>query len=203
MKTYQFKDKEIIDIARRGEVFLVPTETVYGIGVRWDSLEGYEKLVKAKNRRPDKAIAIMVSAKMNLSECFYLSDQIQRVMKAFLPGPLTVLVKAKENVPYQATLGTGIAGIRIPGSQKLLNFLNDVNIPLQVTSANISGQEPTSDYEKAKAVFEDNNDVKGIIYGECTSKVPTTVVDLTKEDPVMIRQGEIRLEDIEKVWKGN
>lgn len=202
MKTYQFADQEIIDIAKSEEVFLLPTETVYGIGVRWDSQTGYEKLVKAKNRRPDKPIAVMVGTKFNLEEWAYLSDPIRRVIQEFLPGPLTVLVKAKENVPYQATLGSGVMGVRIPGSQTLLSFLNQVNVPLQVTSANISGEPATSDYESAKAVFESNVDVRGIIQGECSSKVPTTVVDLTGEEPKLVRAGEIKIADIEKVWKG-
>ena len=202
MKVLNYQDKEVVKILNDGFLLALPTETVYGLGVRWDSKKGYENLCLAKRRNPEKPIAVMCSKDFDLDKYFYINDNIRRVIDAFLPGPLTILVKAKENTPFQTHLGTFIAGIRIPDKKELLDFLTDIKIPLQVTSANISGEKATGNYDEVVSTFKDCPLVKGIIKGSCDSSIPTTVVDLTSSNPIIIREGQITLEAIEKVFKG-
>lgn len=200
MKVIDFQNPECRKILEDGYVLSFPTETVYGVGVRFDSEEAYDRLCKAKNRRPDKAIAVMCSEQFELEKYFDISVGAKRVMNKFLPGPLTCLVKAKENAPYQTHLGTFVAGIRIPAKKELLDFLKTLPFALQVTSANMSGQPSLDDFESVYEVFKDSDIVKGIVKGTCQSGTPTTVVDLTKDKPIVIRQGEITLEEIEKAF---
>ncbi len=200
MKKLTFQDEEAKKIVEGGYVLALPTETVYGLGVRFDDENAYERLCKAKNRRPDKAIAVMCSANFPLEQYFEISEGARRVMDRFLPGPLTCLVKAKENAPYQTHLGTHIAGIRIPDKKELLDFLSSFPFALQVTSANMSGEKATPDYEDVLRIFRDSEEVKGIVKGTCKSGTPTTVVDLTKEKPIVLREGEITLSEIESVF---
>lgn len=200
MDILSFSSKEARDILSSGYVLALPTETVYGVGVRWDDETAYERLCKAKNRRPSKPIAVMCSDTFDLTPYFAINDGAKRVMKKFLPGPLTCLVKAKESAPKQTHLGTYVAGIRIPAKKELLDFLSSLPTPLQVTSANISGSPALKDFEEVKKTFENVPVVKGIIKGSCQSGTPTTVVDLTGERPVLIRQGDITLEQIEEAF---
>ena len=202
MKELEFTDSLTKEIVDSGYVLAIPTETVYGLGIRWDSSIAYDRLCNAKNRRPSKPIAVMCGDKIDLNEWFDITIGIKRVIDKFLPGPLTILLKANKKVPFQAHLGTGVVGLRIPAKKELLDFLNGLSYPLQVTSANISGQPSISDYELVKQVFVLNHDVQGIVKGTCVSSIPTTVIDLTGEKPVLVRQGEIKLEDVEKVFLG-
>lgn len=202
MEILSFKDKEAKEILEEGKVLALPTETVYGVGVRWDSPSAYSRLCDAKKRRPTKPIAVMTGTKFVLDDFFILNEGTKRVIQRFLPGPLTVLVKAKENAPEQTHLGTFVAGIRIPGKPELLDFLNSLPFPLQVTSANISGQPAIGSFEEVKRIFQDNPLVEGIVRGTCISSIPTTVIDCTGETPEIIREGEIKLVDIIKTYKG-
>ena len=201
MEILNFNDNKAKDIIACEEVLALPTETVYGLGIKWDSPLAYERLCQVKNRRPDKAIAIMVGDKFDLDKYFELTADAKKVIQTFLPGPLTCLVKARENTPYQSHLGTFIAGIRIPAKKELLNFLNELSYPLQVTSANISGEQALYDFEKVYQTFNNTSHIKGIIKGSCQSGTPTTVVDLTSDEIKVIRQGQITKEEIEKVIK--
>lgn len=199
LNSFSERAKEIIE---EGYVLALPTETVYGVGVRWDDQMAYDRLCGCKHRRPDKPIAVMVPQHFDLSEYFDISLQAKKVMDAFLPGPLTCLVKAKEKAPWQTHLGTGIAGIRIPDKKELLDFLNSLPYPLQVTSANISGQPSLKDYQSVYDIFQSSEEVKGIVKGVCDSGTPTTVVSLVSDKPVVIRQGDITQKQIEEVYFG-
>lgn len=200
MDILSFKDKEAFEILEAGYVLALPTETVYGLGIRFDDEKAYQRLCESKHRRFDKPIAVMTGTHFPLDDFFEISENAKRVMNHFLPGALTCLVKVKANVPYQAHLGTGIAGIRIPDKKELLELLNSLPWPLQVTSANISGEEATKRFDDVYNTFKNSESVKGIIKGTCQSGTPTTVVSLVGEKPLVIRQGEITKEQIEEVF---
>ena len=198
MDIIQFQDERALQTLADHKVLALPTETVYGLGVYWDDPLAYERLVAVKNRRPDKAIACMCADDFDFDRYFVIDDRIRAVMKAFLPGPLTILVHGKETTPFQSHLGTHVCGIRVPGKEDLLAFLRKAKKPLQVTSANLSGHPALYTCEAVYEQFSGSEDVPCLVRGTCDSDVPTTVVDLTGEKPILIRQGEIRLEDIEK-----
>ena len=193
------KTKEILD---NGYILALPTETVYGLGIRWDDQSAYISLYQLKKRKPTKPIAVMCGTNFDFDHWFVISENIKRVMNTFLPGPLTILIKAKTGVPFQATLGTNIVGIRIPKKKDLLDFLNGLSYPLQVTSANLSGKDALSDYDDVKECFKNDSSLKGIIKGTCDSSIPTTVVDLSGKEPRLVRQGEIQFEEIKKAYYG-
>lgn len=197
-----FEDQKAREILENGHVLALPTETVYGLGIRFDSESAYHQLDLAKGRSPAKPIAVRCGTNFPFDEYFDITPSIRRVRDKFLPGPLTVLVKAKEKAPYQTHLGTYVAGIRIPGKKGLLDFLSTLPFGLQVTSANLSGQPSVKTKEEVEKIFENSPYVDGIIEGECFSGTPTTVVDLTKDEPIVIRQGDITKEEIDKAFFG-
>lgn len=195
--TYNSKESE--RVLNDGYVLAIPTETVYGFAIKYDDEIAYERLCAVKGRRMDKPIAVMMGKNKNLDDYFYLSKDAKKIIDAFLPGPLTCLLKARDNMPYQTHLGSHVVGLRIPKKEELLNFLETLPYPLQVTSANYSSHPALTEFIDVYNSFKDVDDVKGIIKGECNSKTPTTVVDLTSDEIKIIREGEINYKMLKEV----
>ena len=139
----------------------------------------------------------MCGTKFPLKEYFEINHKIQKIIDRYLPGPLTILLKAKANVPWQTHLGTNIVGIRIPKFDKLLTLLDDLNYPLQVTSANLSNQSPLTTYEDVLATFSNQPLVTCIVEGQCVSSIPTTIISLV-DGIKLIRQGELPFDKLVK-----
>ncbi len=192
--------EEAASVLRYGEVLAFPTETVYGVGVVYDSKVAFEKLVSLKKRPPNKPFALMCSSLKQACSYIEAGPKAKAIMEQYLPGELTVLVKAKEGLPEWVTLGTGIIGIRVPDSEFVCRMIESVGKPCLVTSANISGQPTSKYYEEVKRIFD--NQVGGIVKGECKSLVPTTIVDLTSETGIkLVREGPIPFAKLEKTWR--
>ena len=120
MKSVTFESSKLKNEIDLGNVVSFPTETVYGFGIRWDDSQAFLKLASVKQRAINKPVSIMCGTKFPLKEYFEINHKIQKIIDRYLPGPLTILLKAKANVPWQTHLGTNIVGIRIPKFDKLL-----------------------------------------------------------------------------------
>ena len=154
---------------REGGVLVFPTETVFGIGVRHDSEEAYLRLIEAKRRSPEKPISLMCSSVEEALSLVEPDPRVEAVMRRFLPGELTVLAKGRAGLPWWNDLRTGVVGIRVPGSSETREILGLVGVPCLVTSANISSEPPAT---------------------------PSTIVDLSKREPSLVRQGALPFSDI-------
>lgn len=186
-------------LLREGKVVVFPTETVFGIGVIYDDEKSFNDLVVAKHRPPDKPFTLMCSSVQEATSCCDADDKVIKTMTEFLPGELTVLAKAKNNLPDWVSLGTGIIGIRVPDSRFVQELLSMVGKPCLVTSANISGKETVHSANEAIEVFGDS--IAAAIEGETRSGVASTIVDLTDEEPRLIRQGSLSFATIEEYWR--
>lgn len=183
------------------KIVILPTETVYGMAILYDDSLAYEKLIKLKKRDFSKPVAMMVPPNYNFEDYFYLNDAAKIIIKKFLPGPLTVLLKSKANLPYQVHLGTNIVGIRMPKDKRLIQILKRINKPMQVTSCNISNTLPCTSYKEAVSLFGSSDDIGIIIKGKTKSNIPTTVVDITCNDIKILREGEIKTHQIMEALK--
>ena len=184
---------------RNGGVVAFPTETVMGLGVVYNNREAYDKLNKVKERPEDKPYTLMVKDTEEIAKYAEIDEATQRVINAFMPGSLTILVNVKKNsVPAYVTHDTNIIGIRIPTNIEARVLLDMVNIPLLVPSANKSGSKPALNSDEVKQIFGQELDF--VMSGKARGEVPSTIVDLTKETPKVVRAGPISEEDIVKVW---
>lgn len=181
------------------DVLAFPTETVYGVGVVFDSKVAFERLVNLKRRSPDKPFALMCGSLKEAFGYIEVSDKAKKLMNHFLPGELTVLVRAKADLPAWVTLGTGVVGIRVPDSTYVKALIKEVGKPLLVTSANKSGEPTTRFFDEVVKVFD--GELNAIVEGKCESLVPTTIVDLTKDSLTLIREGPIPFDTIKKFWE--
>lgn len=199
METYSFEDcTKAAEILREGGLVAFPTETVFGIGCRFDSREAFDRLVSVKRRPATKPFTMMLSDSSLISEYAYVTPRQQKLIDEFMPGEVTFIFKRKKSIPDFVTLGGDTIGIRVPAHRGLLNLLSQVGVPLLVPSANRSGEAPCADSDEVKRIFKDELD--GVIEGRAEGSIPSTVVLLTGEEPVVLRQGKVSSESIIEAW---
>ena len=176
------------------QVIAFPTETVFGLGVFYDDYEAYNLLNKVKNRKDDKPYTMMLYDVNEINKYAYIDKKYLPIIKKYMPGSLTIIVKAKENVPDYVTHSTKIIGIRIPSNKEALDLLTFVKKPLLVPSANKADQKPALNDEEVKPIFKD--EIKVVIPGKAVGGQASTIIDLTGNEIKLIRKGPISLEEL-------
>lgn len=194
--------KETAKLILNGEIVAIPTETVYGLAIVYDSKEAFEKMAEAKKRPADKPFALACSSLDQALNYIDVNEQVESTMRKFLPGQVTFLVNTKKNLPWHVTLGTNVIGIRVPAYDFIRDVIDEVGKPILLTSANYSNCPTSRTYDETLSYFD--NKIGGIVKGECTSKVATTIVNLSVDNQIsLVREGLIPFEDIKKVWEEN
>ena len=200
MQIYSKKDiLKVAKILESGGIIAFPTETVFGLGVLSNSKENFLKLVKVKNRNPDKPFTLMISKIEQVKDLVEIDAKTEKIIKKFMPGPLTLVLKKKNNseIPSYFDLNSGYIGIRIPDDKFILSLIDLVDSPLLVPSANKSNEKPAKNVDEIIKIFE--NEIDCVVNGECGSGVPSTVAKIDKENVIILREGIIKKEDLEDV----
>lgn len=209
MKTIIFKET-IEDIKKAGEIIAgggivaFPTETVYGLGANALDEDAVKKIYKAKGRPSDNPMIVHIS---QVSDVYDIADvsgdtmsekaieNIRRCSDAFWPGPLTMVLPKKDIVPLTTTGGLDTVAIRMPSHKTARMLIEYSGCPIAAPSANLSGKpSPTT----AEHTLDDmDGRIDAIIYGDdCQVGIESTVVDMRKDDPVILRPGRITAEDL-------
>ena len=191
--------EEALDSLNNHQVIAFPTETVFGLGVFYDDEKAYQLLNQIKHRREDKPYTLMLSNINDIQRYAFISNNDLNALKEYMPGPVTILLRCKDNVPAYVTHSTGIIGIRIPANKEALELLDYLKKPLLVPSANRSNETPAMNDQEVKAIF--GEEIKVIIPGASIGGLPSTIIDLTGEEIKLVRQGPISFEDIKKALK--
>lgn len=200
------KDKSLETKARLAKEALLnhgvvafPTETVMGLGCIYDDFDAYTRLNEIKRRPEDKPYTLMLKNKHEINKYAAVDKRIQSIIDAFVPGSITLLLPLKDGtVPEYVTHGMPILGVRVPENDESLAILAAVGKPLLVPSANRSGEAPALTSDEVRKIFGDEVDF--IFDGEAKKNRPSTIVDLTKETPKVVREGPISEEQILKIW---
>ena len=176
-----------------GGIVAVPTDTVYGLAADAGNDSAVLKLFAVKRRPAEKAVPIMISEKSALSDVAEdIHPAVWKLVEKHWPGALTVVLKKSRMISDIVSGGDDTVGIRIPNHEFMLELLKKFGRPLVVTSANISGGQPCTNYQAALDKFAGLIDY--IVPGEVKHKQISTVADFTKEPPVILRGGLIQLE---------
>ena len=178
------------------KVIAFPTETVMGLGVFYDDYEAYQLLNKIKGRPENKPYTLMIGDIKDIEKFAYVSAKDKKIIEAFMPGAVTLLLKARDVVPGYVTHNTGVIGVRVPDLKEIQELINYCEKPLLVPSANKSGEKPALTSEEVKEIFKD--ELGYIIEGEARGGVPSTIVDLTGEQVKIVREGPITLNQIKE-----
>ena len=179
---------EIVKIARGGGVIAFPTETVYGFGVVFNNHNSYDRLIEVKRRPPEKPFTLMLSDVKNIGLYAYIDKRVQKIIDGFLPGELTLILKAKPGLPPYVVSKDGMVGIRVPDDDFVREMIAKIGAPLLVPSANRSGEPPINNGEEVASIFE--NEIDGVVLGESGSRVPSTIVIIDR-DVKIIREGTL------------
>ncbi|MBO7452730.1 MAG: threonylcarbamoyl-AMP synthase [Clostridiales bacterium] len=197
-------DEELKDSAkhlREGELVGFPTETVYGLGGNAFDASSVDKIYEAKGRPSDNPLIVHIYDKSQIAELTSeITPNAQKLIDAFMPGPITVIMKKSSKIPDNVTAGLDTVGVRMPSNEVANKFLRYCEVPVAAPSANLSGSpSPT----KASHVY---NDMNGYIYsvidgGESDVGLESTVVDAAGEEPVVLRPGAVTKKMIEDVCR--
>jgi L-threonylcarbamoyladenylate synthase len=183
-----------VDVLSNGGLIVFPTDTVYGLAALPTKTEYIERLYIVKGRESTRAIAILLSSAAELA---HITDSPSKtalkLAKRFWPGPLTLIVPRHPDLPDVLSPNLTI-GVRVPDHDLALELLRMTG-PLGVTSANISGRENTI---TAEEVMEQLGGRVHLVIdgGQSPGGIPSTVVDCTSPEPVILRPGPIKKKEI-------
>ena len=201
-----FKDgasKEELEMAKEtiesGGVIAFPIDNMYVLGVSVFNEDGIMKLYDIKNRPHNKPISVLVSDfSMIKSLANNISEDEKKLIDSFLPGPLTIVLDKKDNIPDIISEGNNTVGIRMPSSELALKLLRGVKVPLAITSANLYGEDDPRNIEIVKTDFGNLVDCY-IDAGELEESTHSTVVRIEEDNINIIREGAVSREEIDKV----
>ena len=197
MKTEIFPAAQIqqaLTVLHSGGILAFPTDTVYGLGALAFDNAAIESIYTAKDRPIEKAIPILIGGLSDLDQVAVdIPNMALRFAARFWPGPLTCIVPKKQTLP-PAVSATSTVAVRIPNHPNALALLRAAG-PMAVTSANISGQPSPSTANEVYAQLK--NRIPLILDGGITpGGVPSTLVDCTGNEPVILREGPISLDQL-------
>ncbi|MBQ8004952.1 MAG: threonylcarbamoyl-AMP synthase, partial [Clostridia bacterium] len=182
--------KKAADILRHGGLVAMPTETVYGLGGNGLDASAAEKIYAAKGRPSDNPLILHIEKPGDAEKYCHTSKLYFDLARAFMPGPLTVIMPKKDIVPLSVTAGLSTVAIRCPDHAVARALIKEAGVPIAAPSANLSGRpSPTN----ASYVFEDMNGKIDMIIdgGECEIGLESTIVLIEDESLTLLRPGAI------------
>lgn len=190
------------ELLREGEVVAFPTETVYGLGANGMDAEASVKIYEAKGRPSDNPLILHIAEFNQLDDIARdISEDAWKIMRAFWPGPMTIVLHKKDEVPMKTTGGLHTVAVRMPSHPVARELILQAGVPVAAPSANRSGRpSPT----EAIHVMEDMEGRIPMILdgGRVGIGIESTIIDMTEEKPVILRPGFITPEMVEEVVSG-
>ena len=188
-----------ISILGQGGLVAFPTDTVYGLGASVRMVEAIERIYQVKRRPRDMALPLLLSDIDQISE---VADNVSRIAwllaRTFLPGALTLVLPRAKSVPDIIAGGGSTVAVRVPAHPVPLALAEGLGAPVVGTSANISGKPSPLTAEEVKIQF--GGGIELIIdAGRCPGGKESSVVDVTGEVPVILREGAISREELGRV----
>ena len=180
---------------KKGFIIAFPTDTVYGIAARFDDLIGIKKINDLKQRSDEQKIAVLCDSIEMIESLAIVSDDARKLINEFMPGAFTIILKSKQEY-FDITLEDTV-GVRIPNRLLSTEIIRKYG-PLKTTSINIHNAPPINDYKTIVALFGDKIDA--IYEGEMKpNSIASTVIDFTKEEYIIHREGMITKKMIDEI----
>ncbi len=190
---------EAARVIKDGGVVVFPTETVYGIGADALNSAAVKMIFEAKGRPLDNPLIVHISDLDQLSIIsIEVGEDVYRLAEKFWPGPLTLILYKSEKIPYEVTAGLETVAVRMPAHPVALRLIELSGTPIAAPSANPSGKPSPTSGEHVKRDMMGKVDVI-IDSGDTLYGVESTIIDITRDPPVLLRPGALSVEDVEKV----
>ena len=187
------------NLIRKGELVAIPTETVYGLGANGLDEAAVAKIFEAKGRPQDNPLILHICGPEQIALfCHSIPEQAYALAERFWPGPLTMVLPARDVVPKRTTGGLDTVAVRCPDSDITRQIIRLAGVPLAAPSANISGKPSTTTAEHVR--HDHNGRIAAIVDGgSCRVGVESTIVDLTGDRPRLLRPGGVTPEELLEV----
>jgi L-threonylcarbamoyladenylate synthase len=183
---------------RRGELVVLPTDTVYGLGADAFSHSAVAALLEAKGRGRDMPVPVLVGATATLDGVAAKLDQAVRdLVEAFWPGGLTVVCHEQRSLAWDLGDTRGTVAVRMPQHPVAIDLLTAIG-PMAVSSANVTGRPAATTAAEAEEQLGESVAVY-LDGGPCHDAVPSTIVDVTGERPRVLRVGAVSVDELRKV----
>jgi L-threonylcarbamoyladenylate synthase len=193
--------REAAEVIREGGLVAFPTETVYGIGANAFDKKAVRKIFISKVRSKDKPLSVCVAGLAQLRQVVSsLPDEAEVLIKAFLPGPLTLILPKRSTICGEVTGQSGGVGVRFPDHGIALALIKESGVPVATTSANVSGG---IDARTAREVMEQLQGKIDLLIdgGQAKLGVPSTIADFTCCPYRILREGAISKEELDRVLR--
>ena len=178
------------EILRRGGLVVFPTETVYGLGADALDADAAKKIYAAKGRPSDNPLIVHIADPADADKYAVVGEAYKRLAKAFMPGPLTVILPKRDCIPMTVTGGLDSVGIRCPENPIARRMIAAAGVPIAAPSANISGKPSPTSAEHVR--FDMDGKVDMILDGgECTVGLESTIVKVEGDKLTLLRPGAI------------
>lgn len=179
------------EVLKQGGIVAFPTDTVYGLGAVCTNDEAVQKIFAAKGRDEGKPLSILVASVEQAEQiALEIPEKARRLMEKYWPGALTLVLKKRPEISDKVSAGRETIGLRMPDSRVAVKLLEAAGIPLAAPSANTSGKRSSVSAEDVIADLAGRVDMI-LDGGRCPVGISSTVVDLTGESPVILREGSI------------
>ena len=191
--------EEAASIIRSGGLVVFPTETVYGLGADATNPDATSKIYAAKGRPSDNPLIIHISAPEDAERYAFTNSTYYTLAEKFMPGPLTVILTAKDTIPLTTRGGLGTVAVRCPENKIARELIRLSDVAIAAPSANLSGSPSPTSFEHAYSDM--NGRVDAIISGgDCDFGLESTIVSLNSDGTLtLLRPGKITKEDIEAI----
>ena len=197
MKRFSEDDiDEIVDILKNNGVISVPTDTVYGVCARIDSKKAHDNLILVKNRPETKPFPVMCANEEQIKDITIVNEKAEKIIKAFMPGPITIVLNKKETLQDYVTNGKKTIAIRMATSKTLEKIILSLGTPIFMSSANQSGEKTSESLEE---IEKNCPKINGILEGKIKLGVGSTIIDCTSEKIKVLREGPIKLKEINNI----
>ncbi len=193
----------VVDMLKKDELVILPTETVYGLGANACSNIACKKIFEAKGRAQDNPLIVHVSD-INMIEkvACDLNEVEKKLVKAFMPGPFTLILKKSKMISDVASCNMDTIGVRMPSNKIINEVIRKCGFPIAAPSANISGKPSGTNVLDIKDEFDGRVNVI-VDGGDSDIGIESTVVKVVDNIPVILRPGFITEDDIKKVVRSS
>ncbi len=201
-KYLQFNDKDLNaagELIRQGELVAFPTETVYGLGANALDVNAVKNSYSAKGRPSDNPLIVHVYDKSQIYDIAReVSSDAEKIIDSLLPASLTIVLPKRNVIDDCITAGLDTVAIRMPLSVQAREFLRYANVPVTAPSANLSGRPSPTVWQR---VAEDlDGRIAAVLCGQpCGVGIESTVLDLSRDEPLILRPGIVTPQDIQAV----
>ena len=190
--------KRLAKILKNDGVISVPTDTVFGICARINSKIAHDKLITVKNRPIKKSFPVMCANEEQIKSIAIVNDVAEKLIKSFMPGPITLVLKKNKNLPEYITNGKDTIAVRMATSEAIEKLILELNSPIFMTSANQSGKPTCSSLDEIEKACPN---LDGMMEGNVIFSKGSTIIDCSTNKIKILREGPITIEKINEILK--